>query len=558
MRFGVLCNNDKLQKWQLETIQHLISGGHTCLLLIEDGNQYPVPTFIEKLIHYPYSKLFVRLWFRYLMKPDAKEIVSFADLNFNIPKLECITLKKGFAQYFSDSDVENIKSCQLDFILRFGFGIIKGKILAAAKYGIWSYHHDDDRKYRGVPTGFWEIMFGDPVNAAILQQLTEKLDSGVILHKAYFATINHSWEANFNNLLKSSTEWPLQVCKRIENGDTSFLKASNEPGSAIYKLPGNLQMVKFGLILLRNKIRFHLRDLFITEKWNIGILKSDKKDFVKDEVLNLAEPHWLSLSSKRSVYHADPFCVLIDGTIHLICEEYDYARTKGILVSFQFDGLTFELKKKNIALEKEYHLAYPYFFISGENYYCVPENSRSGNVDLFRYNPETGHLHFEHTLIKDLTAVDPTLFNFNGKWWLFFTDTVSTNERLHIWYSDDLKGVYHPHANNPVKVDIRSSRPAGTPFVSQNELYRPAQDCSARSGRRISINRITRLSPTDFEEEVCSVINPNSKSDWKMGMHTLCVTDGYSIIDGKKEYFICQAFTRKIKAKIYRLFKITL
>ena len=40
-----------------------------------------------------------------------------------------------------------------------------------------------------------------------------------------------------------------------------------------------------------------------------------------------------------------------------------------------------------------------------------------------------------------------------------------------------------------VKTDVRSARPAGTPFVYQGELYRPAQDCSRTYGGSIVIHR---------------------------------------------------------------------
>jgi len=190
MKFGILCNGNNFQQWQLETIRTLVSGGHSCSLLIVNANPVRYQSFRNKIANYPYPKLLYRVWFRYMMKPGAKKTVTINDFYTDIPEISCLTSKKGYAEFFAAKDVNQIKSYNLDFILRFGFGIIKGEILEAAKYGVWSYHHDDDRKYRGVPTGFWEIMFGDPVNAAILQRLTNKLDSGVILHKAYFGTGN--------------------------------------------------------------------------------------------------------------------------------------------------------------------------------------------------------------------------------------------------------------------------------------------------------------------------------------------------------------------------------
>jgi hypothetical protein len=555
MDFGILCNSKTFQNWQLDSIKFLIEGGHSCKLLIVNANRVQQQSIREKIINDPYSKMLCRVWFRYMIKPEAKMEVNITDYYHDLPEISCTTASKGFSEYFENKDVESIKLFNLDFILRFGFGIIKGDILDAAKYGVWSYHHDDDRKYRGVPTGFWEIMFGDPVNAAILQRLTNKIDSGVILHKAYFATINHSWQANLNNLLQSSTKWTLQVCRKIESGNTGFLSVTNSPSSAIYKMPGNFTMLQFLLKVFLNKLRFHYRDLFLAEKWNVGIISLPAEILVQPGEITIPEPAWINTGTQKSVYHADPFGFIKNGNFHIVCEEYDYRNAKGFLTSLQVDSQNYQVRRKTVALEKNNHLAFPYLFEFEDNYYCIPENSDGGNVDLYSYDISTGKLLFERTLIENLQAVDPSLLYHEGFWWLFFTDKSSTNERLHIWYSDTLIGPYKSHTNNPVKVDIRSSRPAGNPFTLNGKLLRPAQDCSFRSGRRICINHISKLSPTEFVEEEYSILNPSTSSKFRNGMHTFCVTNGVVIVDGKRECFIWQAFVRKLSSKIRKIYK---
>jgi methionyl-tRNA formyltransferase len=79
-----------------------------------------------------------------------------------------------------------IRAHQLDFILKFAYGIIRGEVFSAARYGIWSYHHDDEEKYRGGPPWFWEILQGDPVTGAMLQWINTTLDGGVVLEKKVY------------------------------------------------------------------------------------------------------------------------------------------------------------------------------------------------------------------------------------------------------------------------------------------------------------------------------------------------------------------------------------
>src|SRR5690606_18407971 len=136
-----------------------------------------------------------------------------------VPVITCSTILKGkFSQYFKEEDIKLIKERKLDFILRFGFNIIRGEILQAASYGVWSFHHDDPLKYRGGPPGFWEIYNHDYANGAILQRLTDTLDSGIVLKKGYFKTRLYSYQKNIESLYSGSADWPALVCKDILSG----------------------------------------------------------------------------------------------------------------------------------------------------------------------------------------------------------------------------------------------------------------------------------------------------------------------------------------------------
>src|SRR5439155_18825247 len=104
----------------------------------------------------------------------------------NVPIIRVRPLQSGrFVQRFSPEDVAEIRSHDLDFVMRFAFNILRGDVLECARYGVWSFHHGDPDNYRGVPPGFWEIYSRDPVTGTVLQRLTERLDSGIILHKGY-------------------------------------------------------------------------------------------------------------------------------------------------------------------------------------------------------------------------------------------------------------------------------------------------------------------------------------------------------------------------------------
>jgi hypothetical protein len=108
---------------------------------------------------------------------------------------------------------------------------------------------------------------------------------------------------------------------------------------------------------------------------------------------------------------------------------------------------------------------------------------------------------------------------------------------LHAWYSDTPFGDWTPHPLNPIKSDTASARPAGKVIRTSTGLYRPAQDCSAGYGGAIVINRIVRLDPEGFQEEVVKHLAPDPAWPFPHGLHTINTSGGRTVIDAKRMVF---------------------
>lgn len=78
-------------------------------------------------------------------------------------------------------DIVNEIDATADVVIRFGFGLIRGRILEATDLGVLSFHHGDIREYRGRKPGFWEFLDGAPRTGSTLQRLDESIDSGEIV-----------------------------------------------------------------------------------------------------------------------------------------------------------------------------------------------------------------------------------------------------------------------------------------------------------------------------------------------------------------------------------------
>lgn len=557
LRFGILCDGFTFKKWQVRVIESLLESGIAKLsLLIINSYGKEKKSFLKKIADKLGNRFYYRNYIRFFSKPIALKRIDLSKKFIDVPSLECRIIKKGrHSEYFSDEDICSIKNHQLDFILRFGFNIIRGDILKSAKYGVWSYHHGDEEKYRGGPPGFWEIYLNDTVNGAILQKLTDRLDSGIILKKGHFKTVDHSYAANIDKLFFGCTHWPLQVCMDIKNGVADYLFFSPSPTNAkVLHRPSNTKMIKFIAKIFINKIRFHYQELFKSEQWNIGIIHESLVNLI-DYGIPEKDIHWMSLQ-KPNKFRADSFANFHNEQLNIFFEDYDYKNRKGKIskVSYTEDS---GFSEHSTILEKDFHLAYPYIFEADGNNFMIPESCENKQIDCYRIDPSNNQPAFYKTIIKDIDAVDSTLVKFNEKWWLFCTmSSDESNTKLYLFFADKFDGDYSPHPANPVKTDIGSSRPAGKPFINRGTLYRPAQDSSDTYGGKIAINRIVKLDEYAFEEETVSYIGTFKNSDFDKGIHTICEAGGYTIFDAKRFIFVGAAFRFQMMRKIKKLFRI--
>lgn len=478
-------------------------------------------------------------------KPLGWDRVSLFHELGHLPVIECeVDLQGAYSQYFHEDDTQNIRNYELDFILRFGFNIIRGKILESARYGVWSFHHDDEQKYRGGPVGVWEIYHNDPINGAILQRLTDRLDGGVVLKKGYFKTIDYSLNLNYDNVLFGAAEWPANVCRDIILGKADYV--FNRPirtRAPIFRSPNNRQAFLLSMKMLKNYVSNSLYAKFSRDKWTIAIGKADRNELLEGRLPG--NIRWMRerLSDK---FYADPF-PLKNGTdgLTILAEEFEYSKNRGRVVSINFDEKD-GFSEPIPAIEGDTHFSYPSLIRLGRDVYCVPENSVTERVLLYKALSFPDRWQEIATLIEGKRLSDCTVFFHEGGWWLFCTPNSSADCELHVWFSRELEGPWSPHPRNPVKCDIRSARPAGNLFSVNNEIYRPSQNCSKRYGQGITINRIRKLSMVDFDEEPVASLTPLSKSCYNMGIHHLCFADEYVVFDGYRRELSLKRYSRPL------------
>jgi len=528
-----MCAGPTVQAWEARCIRELMdfAGARPDLLIIPDGPAEGTSGLRriqrKRILHQAYWEV---------LRPRAFRAVHLADQLGDVPSIRCrVTTRGKFSQYFAGEDLRRIRDRELDFILRFAFGIVRGDILTAARYGVWSFHHDDELRYRGGPPCFWEIYRADPVTGAILQRLTNRLDGGIVLRRGYFRTALHSLRQNIDTVHFGAARWPALVCRDIRANLAAYIHDPPSRTTApVFHAPDNGQMIRFAATVAGSAARRIGGAMARHEQWCLGVVDRPISAFLEPD--GHPRIRWFR-PPQNGRFVADPFGVVRDGSVQILYEDFRYRTAKGVIASVPADASALP-PRPNVALALAVHASYPYLVVDRGDVYCIPETHEAREVALYRAIEFPSKWERVATLLEDVEALDTTVFRHDGRWWMTHTDQAEGKDlNLFVWHASDLRGPWIPHARNPVKTDVRSSRPAGTPFVHHGDLYRPAQDCSRTYGGAISMNRVEALSPTEFREEVVLTILPSPRGPCPDGLHTISAVGDLTLVDGKRNRF---------------------
>ena len=535
LRVGLLIDSFVQRKWIHKVITDIQSSGiaHVAVVIKNEAESKPQPGRLKSywknrkyLLYALYEKIDNR---RAQISADAFEPVDIKPLVSDCPVVTVTPIMKAYSDWFPDETLKQIREFDLDVALCFGFRILKGDALKIARHGVWSFHHGDNAVNRGGPAGFWEVMDGIPVTGSILQVLTEDLDNGRVIYRSLSPTSDRfSVKANRNNLYWKSSAFVMRKLRDLAEGYPLCTPESHlyRPYSnRLFRMPTNREMIprlyRLATKLAINKVRHAVN----SEQWALAYrFRSGPCDS------NNTLYRFKFLLPPKKSFWADPCAIQVDGRYFVFLEEYLDATAKGHIS-------VIELDRKGIVngptkvLERDYHLSYPFVFKWNDDYFMVPESAGNRTIELYRSTSFPFEWKLEKVLMNDVRAADATLAEIDGTWWMFVS--IAENcipDELFLFYADSPLGPWTPHRRNPVKSDVRSSRPAGKLFNWDGDLYRPSQDSSGRYGYAVTINKIIQLDAENFREEEVSKILPNWRKDL-LGTHTLSIADDLTVSD---------------------------
>jgi len=269
------------------------------------------------------------------------------------------------------------------------------------------------------------------------------------------------------------------------------------------------------------------------DQWTIGLVAQSAESVVREGLRS--EVRWLPTS--KSEFLADPFALpLPDGRLLILAELLPYRTFQGELVAAVTTPDAFETAEFKPLLRLPGHLSYPQLLQWQGQWLLFCESWEAGCVPMFTAPDPLGPWKRVARLLPGMPAVDPTLIEHEGRWYMFVTNhSDGPNRRLRIYHSDTPLGPWSPHKREIIVDDASCARPGGPCFrLADGTLVRSGQDCSRTYGGAAQLFRVDRLSPDDYAETLLRRIDPLPGA-WGWGLHTLCPIDEKScLVDGKR------------------------
>jgi hypothetical protein len=537
LRIGILTNGPFISRWSFDMLRLLQERQIADIVLVIQKDSSPISQGF-------YAKLFRgNILYKTFRKLEAKFFTKASHTFDSIgvdqvnEKLEIFKVKPRetkFSDFLEGSDLETISRYDLDLCFRFGFRILRGDILSTPKYGIWSFHHGDNMLNRGGPAGLWEYLYEQPITGSTLQILTNQLDGGRVIERAYCCTDQTSFTRNISNLYNTSIELVpknLNLLREI-GGEAFFSRIQSSPefySQPLFQIPRDLELLP---LLIKKILKISLRKIkraFTSEQW-ILLLKLSKSDGIATNLFTFK-----TLYPGKDRLWADPFVLQRNGKYYIFFEEVIYgSKKKGTIQVISVNSQA-EISEPTSALECDYHLSYPFLYEEQNGQlYMIPETKANKAIEIYECTRFPDQWSFKKALIEDIEAVDATIYKKDDIYWMFATVKShpggNTSDQLHLYYANDLFDEWISHPQNPIVTDVRRGRSAGNIIEHNGKIYRPAQCSVPFYGHSIKLCEIIIINKKEYLEVVCEDINPNWTSEI-MGIHTYNHCNKLSVAD---------------------------
>lgn len=396
-----------------------------------------------------------------------------------------------------------------------------------ARYGAWRFCF-------GEAHGTWEPL-------AAVREVVENnpvMSSGIRIHRgggqpdrvaciSWGRTYPFSPARSRDALFAKTAEFLARALRDLHAGGMQWVEQGTEPARErqAESFPAAPRMLREISTLGARVARRVAEKALTLDTWSIAWRFSDEESWNG----SLAGFH--RLEPPKGWYWADPFPIQVAGRNYIFFEELPLGAAKAHISVVEVDREGRASRPVKV-LERDYHLSYPFLVEEDGQLYMIPETANNNTIEIYRCVEFPARWKLERVLMSGMSCVDATLHREGERWWMFANGARAggeVNDELFLFSADRLLGDWKPHRRNPVKSDVRSSRPAGRLFRKGNRLYRPGQICTPLYGAGIALHRVTRLDSDEYLEEEDRRIVPDNGA--VLGIHTINRAGDLSVTD---------------------------
>src|SRR5690349_1782210 len=485
LRIGIIIESFLQPRWVRKSLENALATNLCTFALVMKVK--PQSTSHSSLLYKLYDRMDRRLF-----PTAATELISVEDLVSEATVIE---------------DVDKISEFNLDLLINFAASELNKRVSSSAKNGVWFYGFGDS-------PGFDEVMNQRPITDSSLRSLKGETEQ-VIYHSVSPTLSRFSVGLNNNTCYWKAAAFVARALRDLHDG----VSKNSSRRSVNFETPGNAAMSQMFFKLSGRAASRAVEKFSSTDQWILAYR------FDRDEFKYLVPP--------ADHFWADPFQIKVDARYYIFFEDYvnSVGRAHIAVVEVDRNGI---VSGPTEVLKLDCHLSYPFVFEWQGNYYMIPEMGERNVVELYRAHSFPFEWKPEKVLLEARSPLDATLVEAEGMWWMFVNiqeEGVAVNwDELHLYYAESPLGPWQPHARNPVVSNVRSARPAGRLFWSNDVLYRPSQDSSMRYGYATTVSKVDTLSTATYTETEVLKILPDWDTDI-IGVHTVNLTDEMTVID---------------------------
>ena len=522
LTLGVLLDARTQEGWVLECVQQALTvpGVKLAAVAVTRGMaRKSLPARLHVLV----DRLDERL--RCPQEPlfDRKDVA--AELQVPVLEVEIAHRNDGWSP--DEAGAEALRRCGIDVWLCFAASPPRSPLCSISRLGVWGIEIGQGVSAASIWGGAMELGAGSPVTMVSVVDYSGRRKNP--LCRTFGATVTNSVRRNrLVSLRKGMSLFRRSLERLIHDGAAQSPETAATPVPAYYPALRGPTVPAVGRLCWRlasNVAANRLHLLNWRDQWQIAYYFSDSPNEWQFERLRYLVP-------PKDRFWADPFAVEHEGRSFIFFEELPFKTEKGRIMAVEVreNG---EAGEPQVALERPYHLSYPFIFDWNGSLYMMPETAANGTVEIYRCEAFPLQWRLHEIVLDGISAYDATLWRQNDRWWMFVNVAepgADSTDELHLYWSTTPLGPWTAHRGNPIISDVRCARPAGPLFSHDGNLYRPSQDCSLSYGHSVLINRVDVLHDDDYQETEVHRVSPGWRKD-VLRVHTLGGSQRLRVMD---------------------------